>query len=476
MTVTAPPRPPHQDQMEALIEEARERARKRRRRYGAAVVLVLLAGAGLYTIVARGAGTATVSHGRAPIDALSAPQTFHAGQFWYTRTVTTWRVSRPAGGEYQAKVFMRSRGPMVLFDVRVSTETWVGTDGTMRQRTLVLSQRFASPTGRAQWNSYHRPLPNFARDIDSDSITQGDAMFPASEPSGDPIGPQDLGDGAFTYRQLLSLPTQPAALRARIEHAFAALERRRANSALNPCGWGKVTGCPTGPPVPAWQRKDSRASADMGYVAEMLSWPVPERLRLALFHAATALRAVSSHVTVDRRARDSLGRPGVAVTTSPPRYPGHYDPIRLIFDRATGALLAQPGFGAQGIVTAQGVTNSIRKLPRDASPLRVSAAPPEPPTVSISPTVGGPNTVFKVALTASPRVGASAPRLGGGVSGPVYRGCASGFNRPTPPAPPRGSRSPAAPRRTRAYPCTPTGSNRPPAPATPGAPAATSSK
>jgi hypothetical protein len=46
MTVTAPPRPSHQDELEALIEEARRRAR--RRRYRNALMLAAVAVAGLY--------------------------------------------------------------------------------------------------------------------------------------------------------------------------------------------------------------------------------------------------------------------------------------------------------------------------------------------------------------------------------------------------------------------------------------------
>lgn len=387
-----------------------------------------------------GAGDATGSRSRPPISPVSVSMAFRAGSFWYTRMISTDRLSRPAGGEFVHHGYYHGRGPEVAFDVRVSVETWVGVDGTTRQRRLVVSQRFASATGRSHWIAYHRPLPNFAGDIDSDSIILGDGMFPASGPSGDPLGPQDLGDGAFSYRQLLSLPTRPATLRARIEQAFGALARRQANSAVDRCGSGGQTGCKPGPPMPAWQRKDDQVSQDMGNIAEMLSWPIPARLRLTLFHAATTLPAISSDVTVNRHARDSLGRPGVAVTASPPHYPGHYepDPMRLIFDPATGALLAQPGFGAPSVVTSQGSVNTIGELPKNVSQIRAPGSLPKPPIVAITPVIGDPRTVFKIQVTAPSRASASrrAPRLGGGVSGPVYRGCSSGFSTPTPPSPP----------------------------------------
>lgn len=61
----APPRPPHPDELEALIREAR--ARQRRRRLGAAALIAALAGAalGLYSIVAgTGSTTPTVAVGQ----------------------------------------------------------------------------------------------------------------------------------------------------------------------------------------------------------------------------------------------------------------------------------------------------------------------------------------------------------------------------------------------------------------------------
>lgn len=437
MTVTAPSRPPEPEELEALIEEARRRARQRRRGYAAALGLAVLVAALAYVFIARGASSTRGSHSHPSTSAVSVPPGFAPGQFWYTRTISTRRVSRPAGGEFQGKVFMRARGPMVAFDVRVSSEMWVGVDGTVRQRALVVSQRFASRTGRAHWIAYHRPVPNFARDIDSDSLIRGDGMFPASGPSSDPLGPQDVGDGAFSYRQLLSLPTGPVALRAGIERAFAALGRRQANSAVNRCGFGARSGCGQGPRVPAWQRRDNRASTDMPEIAQILSWPIPARLRLALLHAATTLTAVSSDIAVDRHAHDSLGRTGVAVTASPPRYPGHYepDPMRLIFDPNTGALLAQPGSGGQGVVTARGVVDSVYALPKGVSPIRAVSAPPAPPMVAISPAVGDPSTVFTVEVSARAGASRSAPKPGTIISGPVFRGCTSGYSKPTPPSP-----------------------------------------
>ena len=61
MTISAPPRPPRQNDpvthgefdalVEALIEEARQRARRRRRRRGAMAIIVALVGAGLFAVL-----------------------------------------------------------------------------------------------------------------------------------------------------------------------------------------------------------------------------------------------------------------------------------------------------------------------------------------------------------------------------------------------------------------------------------------
>jgi Tol biopolymer transport system component len=67
MTVTAPPRPPRlsdpveRDELEALIEEARQRARRRRRIYSAAAALVALGGIAVFTVLERSAQSQTAS-------------------------------------------------------------------------------------------------------------------------------------------------------------------------------------------------------------------------------------------------------------------------------------------------------------------------------------------------------------------------------------------------------------------------------
>ena len=83
MTVTAPPRPPSSEPVdreelealvEALFEEARQRARRRRRRiYAASVALVALVAVGVSAVLQRGTQPDTAS------PALAAPSSGLAG-------------------------------------------------------------------------------------------------------------------------------------------------------------------------------------------------------------------------------------------------------------------------------------------------------------------------------------------------------------------------------------------------------------
>lgn len=127
MTVQAPPRAPHLDDLQALIEEARRRARRRRRRTGAAAAVALLIGAGAYVLALQISGTGTPADAGS-VTSSSAPLSVGVGPFWYMRTIGVMRAPRcakPLPG------IMNPCGSTVWFDVVMSTETWVGVDGTM---------------------------------------------------------------------------------------------------------------------------------------------------------------------------------------------------------------------------------------------------------------------------------------------------------------------------------------------------------
>ena len=379
MTVESPSYPSDQDELQALIEEARQRAHRRRRRYAMVLLLAALAGLGAYGLVTQNTGVPTRPVHRTP-EMGAVPQRFRPSQFWYTRTISTQHEWFPAGGiTIDRRGYTHWRGPHVLFELRVSEETWVGVDGTMRDRMIVAGVRFVYPSDRARWAAYGRPVPNFNRVwlgwMSHDGITAGGDRFPPGQTVswGEWVGPSgwDVGDGLFSYRQMVSLPTQPAALLARLRRAEKALARREVR---------------TGADVQQPPSATAPLSA-LDEIAGLLNSPVPAPVRLALFHAALATPGVS----VSPHANDSLGRPGVAVSAS-----AGLAYQRLIFNPATGALLED---APDVTVVAQGVVDSAYALPNGVRPIRAVGAPPEPQTPVMSPAVGKPTTVFKLKLS-----------------------------------------------------------------------------
>jgi hypothetical protein len=279
-------------------------------------------------------------------------------------------------------------------------------------------QRFASAAGRRRWLAAKKRVPTPVSVAQGDALDIGSGHFPSSllgslccevppaeGPPGAAGGPVDVGDGLFTYRQLLSLPSSPSAALARIEQAEAALRRRFAQTLLR---WHS-------PAAKAIARDDlgplptaGRSIEELLLISNLADSPVPTRVRVALFRAATALPGV----TVNPNAGDSLGRPGVLVSAS---YP-HWEPVRFIFDPSTGELLTglpmnggPPDVsGPSSTVVAQGLVNSVTALPPGVEAIRGVGAPPAwtspsaPPMISIAPTAGRPTTVFTVMLAATP--------------------------------------------------------------------------
>ena len=393
MSVQAPPGRPDHDDLQALIEEARQRARQRRRRYAVALVLVVLVGVVLYVLVAGDMGgvatPAADSHLAVP------PQFVRPGQFWYTRTIQSVQDSERARGLVVRHGVYHALGASVRFDVRVVEESWVGVDGTMRYRVVAIP-RFASAADGAKWARFGRPLSVVTANYDMDVITNGRGVFPSqlwypwpwSQGVGTPAdGPArvDVGDSLFSYRQLLALPTRAAALRGRLIAAERALAWRETHM-------GRILF--QGPRV----QEPAAVYKTLNAIAGLLASPLPATLRHALVRAAAMLRGTS----VDRHARDSLGRPGVAVSASEPGSEGSQFTRRLVLDPATGALL-QGGGLYSGAVVAQGVVDSVYALPKGLSSVEAVDTPPAPQTLSISPAAGNARTVFKVTLLAPAR-------------------------------------------------------------------------
>ena len=416
MTVTAPTRPPEQDELQALIEEARRRARRRRRRYAVALVLVGVCGTALYALLAgrgRGAGSPT----RSTRAVGAGPQTFRPGQFWYTRTVRSMHQWLPAGGTtFDRRGYAYRPGPEIRFNLRVNEETWVGMDGTIRDRMVVASVRFATAANRAKWVAYGRPIPNFNNisvgSMSHDGIAVGAGRFPPQPEyqGGEWLGPSgwDVGDGLFSYHQLLSLPSGPAALRARLTLAETALARR-----------GGYRG---GANVREAVAFASGAFGELSDIGGLLAAPIPASLRLALFHAAITIPGA----TVNQHARNLLGRPGVAVSASAG---AAFE--RLTFDRASGALLEDAPNVA---VVAQGVTGSPYSFPKGVTPIRAPGGPPQPQAPAISPAAGNRTSRFTLTLLPSPHTQLHRPpTLGWLLIGTPAARCFAGFLPQLPP-------------------------------------------
>lgn len=444
MTAEAPPRLPDHDDLEALIEEARQRARGRRRRNGAAALIAALLIVGGYLLAAQAGGDRAAS--RAAIGrSSSVPLRVGAGPFWYTRTVGTMRASRcakPLPG------VMNPCGSTVWFDVVMSTETWVGTDGTMRERSVEVSQRFASPADRARWVASRRPGPVPTDDAQGDALDIAPGHFPSSlfgqldadvpplegPPSG--AGPIDVGDGLFTYRQLLALPTGGRAALARIDQARAELRHRYARMLLrwHSPGAALIAHADLAP-IP----NAGRAIQELLLIAHLDTAPVPTRVRLGLLHAATALPGV----TIAPHAGT-----GVTLSAAAP----HWQPVSFTFDPRTGELLTGPPMdagaadvaGPDSTVVAQGPVDSITALPDRVKPIRGLSAPPlwpSPPSPTIEtvqPAIAGPQTMFTIQLAGvSGQRPESAPTAWLGITGSagngIYRGPNEAYDPCLPP-------------------------------------------
>lgn len=377
----------------------------------------------------------------------SAPLSVGMGPFWYMRTIGTMRAPRcakPLPG------VMNPCGSTVWFDVVMSTETWVGTDGTMRERSVEVSQRFASPADRTRWLASRKPVPVPISIAQGDALDVGSGHFPPpvfgeldgeippreGPPAG--AGPVDVGDGLFSYRQLLALPTGPAAALARVDQAWAALRHRYARMLLRWHSPGAtLTARADLAPVPS----AGRSIQELLLIAHLDTAPVSARVRLALFHAATAVPGV----TVTHGAST-----GVTVSAS---YP-HWQSVSFAFDPRTGELLTGVPMdggppdvaGPASAVVVQGHVGSITALPKGIRPIRGVGAPPlwpSPPMPAIetvSPTVGGPTTVFTVLLAAAPAERAHpAPTAWLGITGSAGRGIYPGGNGGPDPCLPQAS-------------------------------------
>ena len=333
-------------------------------------------------------------------------------QYWYTRTIETSVAPYPLISSSSGPPAGRlpSTVPVVF---RRSMETWIGADGTLRQRQVTLSVSFPTAAAQRLWRRSGAHYPSFGS---NDSITVGGGRFP---PQGGAVG-GDVGDGLFTYQQLRALPTTAAHLQATLARAQTALQRRERQgfSETRPApGTTSKTITLRGHPV-----AHARSNSMLMTIASLLTTPVTPAVRAALYRVAATLPGVVYRGEV----RDALGRSGVEIEVG--SGPGGW---RMIFDPTTGDLLqtsltfAGAAFGdLTDTVAAQGVADSIYALPAGfpSSPGRL----PAPPTLAITPRTGTVTTVFSMQLPApsgaAPRT--HAPSQFVTVNGPTGRGCA----------------------------------------------------
>jgi hypothetical protein len=383
MTVTAPPRPPGPDELQALIEEAWQHARRRRRRRIRFALLVagMVAIGGVVDAIGSADGGRSLTGGSRP----SGAAVTGAGlpvRYWYTRTVVAAGapvigIAQPSGRE--------------------TIETWIGTDGTWRQRAIEPSNATAS----------------------SDAVIGGDGLFPpqanaTGSDNGAAMNSRNPGDGLFTWRELQSLPTSTTALRSRIREAVAAQTTRDLNDYVLPGSHHRQIVARLRPRYfggPAGQTGQALIA-----ISDLEASALPARLRAALFAVAKTLPGVRA----TNGARDALGRTGVALSQG--------GGLPVIFDPRTGTLLA----GVSGTVVAQGPVNSITAIPKHLTPIAEPRGL-QPPEMAIAPASGAPSTTFVIHL-ATPTAAAHsnvAPVLEANMFGPTGPGCFYWMSRPS---------------------------------------------
>ncbi len=375
-------------------QHAVRRPRVRRRYSWAAVSAAGIAVPGmLAAIVVIASGGVTPSAARALADAArasraSATPILASGEYWYTRTIFSTITPFPL----PPRVIRPGTNPaptLIAVNLRQSVETWIGRDGTIRQRQTTLSERFADAAARRRWLASGEPLPHFGS---SDSVSSGDGWFPPQYGGGG----GDVGDGLFSYRQLLTLPASTRALRSRIERAQAAYTHRQQHGLpvkVQPgtaVGGIQLIGRPS--------LRYARSFEDLNTITMLLSTPLPAEVRAAIYRVAATLPGVR----YDGHAKDALGRAGIAVAIGT-RAHG----MQMIFNPTTGALLQTSMLVSGSIrgvklgpltqtIAAQGIVRSLNSLPRGVRP--IGRLLPSPLTVAISPRAGTPTSTFYLTM------------------------------------------------------------------------------
>jgi hypothetical protein len=398
MSVASTPTP-RQDEPEALIEEAWELAwRRRRRRIAATVVVLVVAGVAIIAGVSQSGGE--TRRGGAGASAGVAAGVQFVGRVWYSRSIADRLTPSPVVPRVMRVGQKAGPVPVVYFHTRTSYETWIGRDGSFRQRQVILSESFATAAGRRRWRAAHQTLPSgLAVGTGSDGLEVGDGEFPAGLDSSQ----SDPGDSLFTAQQLLSLRDSPRALSRALLAAQRALNRRQAEAYVQS---GPRHATEVARLLRAADSHEQLTFAVLDSVSSLAISPIAHAFRRQLLSAASITPGVRTS-TSDGRL--SLSVPGVNLDGP------------VMFDRRTGELV-QGMPQSPGTIIAQGVVGAIGALPDGLQPIK-SRHLPSPPMAKLTPTTGTAHTTFTLHLPARAAGATSTPHVFADMTGPTGPNC-----------------------------------------------------
>jgi hypothetical protein len=398
MSVISPPTP-RQDEPEALIEEAWELTRRRRhRRFAAAVVLLVVMGIAVIVGVSQSGGQTARGGGRGSAAAAADPG--FAGRFWYARSIADRLTPSPIVPRMMRAGQKARPVPVVYFRTRTSYETWIGSDGSFRQRQVVLSDSFATASGRKRWRAAHQSLPSgLAVGTGSDGVIVGNNEFPAGLDNSQ----SDPGDSLFTAHRLWGLPHNLRALQGALLGAQRALIRRQEEAYVQS---GPHHAADVARLIRINDSREPLAFAVLDSVSSLAISPISDQLRRRLVRAASLT-------------------PGVRTSTSGTwldlTVPGLQFGGAVVFDRRTGQLLSgMPQ--APGTIVAQGIVGAIRARPRGLRPI-IARHLPTPPVPKLIPNTGTAQTTFTLQLPAGAVGATPTPQVFAEMAGPTGPDC-----------------------------------------------------
>jgi hypothetical protein len=263
-----------------------------------------------------------------------SPPRLQPGEYWYTRSVSTTPLPEALPGTRQHYIELMQR---------VVTETWTALAGLARMHDIPLGRpMFLTERDRQLWLAAGSPVMESYVGA-ANTIIRGRPGFPP-------------GLYLFSYAQLQRLPTDPAALLARIREVFVAAERKRAPRL------GRLT-------------LAEQSVGEFNTIEGLLLSPTTAHVRAALYRAAALIPRVRYIGAITA----PIGRHGVAIELDTPDQLGSgSEHWRVVYDPNTGALLAQltdfggpphPGIYQSESFIASGIVRSVHAIPASLKPV-----------------------------------------------------------------------------------------------------------